>query len=188
MFTRRFLVSSPITFGLLILGIKADRYGRRNQKTKQVLPFVVVIPIKKSAFFFSSDTCPRQQKMPVYRYVTNRRHRVLASQSTGRYNTQEGVWPTKQTVVSGKFEGRRWSMSRVLVWGVKPGPFVMSWFFAGQNRRSFPIRKTRSKNGSCSHVPSETSRHGPSTTLKLGGEDAQIKGQYILHCRVICAL
>ena len=71
---------------------KAKCYGRRNQNPEQVFPFVVVKPTQKSRyFFFYSKTCPRQQKLHVFSHTTKCRHRVLASQSTGRYNTQEGV-------------------------------------------------------------------------------------------------
>ena len=38
--------------------------------------------------------------------LTHRRHRVLASQSTSRYNAKRGDCSTAQGVVGGKLEGR----------------------------------------------------------------------------------
>ena len=58
---------------------------------------------------------------------------------------------------------------------------VLSSFFCDAEQvviSSFPIRKKRSRNGSGSHVSSETSRHSPPTALKLGSEDSQLSGAY----------
>ena len=40
-------------------------------------------------------------------------------------------------------------------------------------------QKNRYRNGSCSHVPSETSKHRPPAALKLGSEDSQRYGAFI---------
>ena len=58
-------------------------------------------------------------------------------------------------------------------WGPDPH---MCQVFTIQNRRSFPIGKTNSRDGSTSHVPSETYTHRPPTALTLGSEDAQLSG------------
>ena len=58
-------------------------------------------------------------------------------------------------------------------WGPDP---VLYQLFAIQNRRSFPIRKKKtSRNGSGSHVPSETSRHRPPTALELDSEHSRLR-------------
>ena len=66
----------------------------------------------------------------------------------------------------------------LVTWGPEP---VLYQLFAIQNRRSFAIRKKSSRNGSGSHVPGKTSRHGPPTALKLGSEDPQLRGAYALQ-------
>ena len=71
-------------------------------------------------------------------------------------------------------------MSRGLAWVVGSDP-VLYHFFAIQNRRSFPIRKKISRNGSGSHVPIKNSRHRPPTALKLVNEDSQLSGAYPLQ-------
>ena len=48
-----------------------------------------------------------------------------------------------------------------------------------------PIGKKLYTNGSGSHGPSETSRHRPPTTLKLGNEDSQLRGVYTLPSFVV---
>ena len=65
-----------------------------------------------------------------------------------------------------------------MTWG--PGP-VLYQLFATQNRRSFPIRKKSSRNGSGSHVPGKTSRHAPPTALTTSSEESQLSGAYALQ-------
>ena len=62
-------------------------------------------------------------------------------------------------------------------WGPDP---VLYQLFAIQ-KRSFPIRKKTSRNGSGSHVPSKTPRYRLPTAFKLGSEDSQISGAYALQ-------
>ena len=64
-------------------------------------------------------------------------------------------------------------------WG--PNPVLYERFFAIQYGRSLPIRKKMFKNGSGSHVPSETSGKRTSMALELGSEDSQLSGAYALQ-------
>ena len=68
----------------------------------------------------------------------------------------ESVCSTKLRVLAARFEGRRWSLCleiSLVTWGPDPVLYqlfhVLYQLFAIQNRRSFPIRKKSSRNGSC---------------------------------------
>ena len=98
-------------------------------------------------------------------------HRTrVTAKSRERFSTQLRVLATKLV-------GRR-SVSRGLAWDVGAWPSFVS--LLAMQKRSFPIRNKSPRNGSGSHVPAKTSRHRPTTALKLGSEDSQHSGAYAL--------
>ena len=64
----------------------------------------------------------------------------------------------------------------------EPNPFL-DHVFVIRNDLLFCIAKCKYRPGSVSHIRSETSRHRPPTALKLGSEDTQLSGAYVLQVR-----
>ena len=63
-------------------------------------------------------------------------------------------------------------------WGPDP---VLDQFLCDTQQGVLSDQKPKSRNGSGSHFPSETSRHRPPTALKLGSEDSKLNGAYALQ-------
>ena len=90
--------------------------------------FVVLKPTQDSGF--SRSVLNRSGKNVLFAHSTSPLPQVIASQDTGRHQTWEIVCSAKLRVLTAKFDGRRWSVSRSCLGRGSLTHFCMIFFWS----------------------------------------------------------